>query len=207
MNTDNNRAECLEAFKKHCPFSADEIAWSVWKMAWQLKPVSSPSPVKEIENDGWILSRERMPEFDGMYYVYGFMHHPCGNVTPFHKIVECKFNQWVKSDVGEQMTSWRPLLNPPTEKGEKEPTQEVHSIRCASYTSEGLRKRGHVPGACDCKEKPVKEIKSAEEILRKNIAITQRHEFNNAAWADAVTRVDYKMMLTAMEEYANQFKP
>lgn len=64
----------------------------------------------------WNLSREKKPDFDGFYYVYGFMHHSCGNVTPFHKIVECKMNQWVKSDVGEQMTYWRQLLETPAIK-------------------------------------------------------------------------------------------
>lgn len=68
-----------------------------------------PSPTSEL----WKLSRKQMPDFDGMYYVYGFMHHSCGNVTPFHKIVECRNNQWLKSDVGEQMTYWRSLLLPP----------------------------------------------------------------------------------------------
>ncbi len=61
----------------------------------------------------WNLSRQKMPDFDGFYYVYGFMHHSCGNVTPFHKIVECRITQWVKSDVGEQMTYWRNLLTMP----------------------------------------------------------------------------------------------
>lgn len=61
----------------------------------------------------WVLSREKMPDHDGFYYVYGFLHHECGNVTPFHMIVECRLNQWVKSDVGQQMTYWRPLLDPP----------------------------------------------------------------------------------------------
>lgn len=38
---------------------------------------------EEKQTLGWNLSRKKMPDFDGMYYVYGFMHHPCGNVTPF----------------------------------------------------------------------------------------------------------------------------
>ena len=63
--------------------------------------------------DGWNLSREKMPDYDGWYYVYGFMHESCGAVNPFHKIVRCHMSQWVKSDTGEQMTFWRPLLTPP----------------------------------------------------------------------------------------------
>lgn len=77
--------------------------------------IKEPAP-NIINQDDWTLSRVKMPDFDGPYYVYGFMHHSCGNVTPFHKIVECKMNQWVKSDLGEQMTYWRNLLTPPVIK-------------------------------------------------------------------------------------------
>jgi hypothetical protein len=71
--------------------------------------------VIEFQTEGWTLSRERMPDVDGQYHIYGFMHHECGNVTPFQKIVQCQFNQWIKIP-GEQMTYWRPLLLPPNIK-------------------------------------------------------------------------------------------
>ena len=82
--------------------------------------------IKDFESaEDWTLSREKMPDFDGKYYVYGFMHHSCGNVTPFHKIVECKMNQWVKSDIGEQMTYWRNLLpEPKLSSHEQEPEHQ-----------------------------------------------------------------------------------
>jgi len=56
------------------------------------------------------LSREFMPDFDGEYYVCGYMHHECGNVTEFHRIAYCKNNQWIKNDIGEQITFWTNLL-------------------------------------------------------------------------------------------------
>jgi hypothetical protein len=103
--------------------SAQKLGYTDWEEAICIED-GPPNPdnintiIAEIaeflfEEQGWTLSRKKMPDFDGMYYVYGFMHHPCGNVTPFHKIVECRMNQWVKSDVGEQMTYWRTLLCPP----------------------------------------------------------------------------------------------
>lgn len=58
----------------------------------------------------WTLSREQMPEFDGMYLVAGWEYHECGNITPFMRTVECKMNQWVKAHSGLQMTYWRELF-------------------------------------------------------------------------------------------------
>jgi hypothetical protein len=85
----------------------------------------------------WTLSRKKMPDFDGMYYVYGFMHHPCGNVTPFYKVVECKMNQWVKSDIGEQMTYWRSNLPPPIMEDEEGPIESALSKAKSLNVKEG----------------------------------------------------------------------
>lgn len=47
-----------------------------------------------------------------------------------------------------------------------QPKPETHSIRCASYTTENLKKRGHKPGECDCKPKP-EPVESQEELWRE----------------------------------------
>jgi len=81
----------------------------------------------KTDNEGWILSREKMPDFDGEYLIAGYLYHECGNITKFQKVVTCRFNQWVRDDIGEQMTYWRPLLPFP-----KETDQEKENLK--SYT-------------------------------------------------------------------------
>lgn len=92
----------------------------LYRRACQEVPVSLPSAnedqIELWQINGWILSREKMPDVDGEYLIYGWMHTECGNVYPFQKVATCRFNQWVKSDVGEQMTYWRPLLLAPVQK-------------------------------------------------------------------------------------------
>lgn len=75
--------------------------------------IGSAQQELQAYRDEWILSRERMPDVDGEYLVAGWLYHECGNITQFQKVVTCRFNQWVKNDVGEQMTYWRPLLPMP----------------------------------------------------------------------------------------------
>lgn len=66
--------------------------------------------------ESFILSIDRMPEYDGVYLVAGWLYHECGNVTPFFKVAECRMNKWVKQDVGEHMTYWKELeLHPDTD--------------------------------------------------------------------------------------------
>lgn len=89
------------------------ITWEEIRDALNSREPVVSQDQEEQDRKGWILSRERMPDFDGEYLIYGFMHEECGNVHPFQKVVTCRFNQWVKSDVGEQMTYWRPLLPAP----------------------------------------------------------------------------------------------
>lgn len=43
------------------------------------------------------------------------------------------------------------------------PVSQQHSIYCASYTTEALQKRGHIPGKCDCGQP--EKVESQEELL------------------------------------------
>jgi hypothetical protein len=45
--------------------------------------------------------------------------------------------------------------------------EEIHSIHCASYTTEALQKRGHVAGKCDCKDQPSVREENQEEIWKE----------------------------------------
>jgi hypothetical protein len=87
----------------------DHTSYPTFKKVARIKP----KKVEEIDDDGWILSREKMPDVDGFYYVYAFVHEECGNIYPVHIIAECRINQWIKPDEGYQMTYWRPLINAP----------------------------------------------------------------------------------------------
>lgn len=55
----------------------------------------------------------------------------------------------------------------------KEPL--VHSIRCAAYTNDGLQKRGHIPGECNCKE-PLEDTGSKETQEEVHEMIAKVHE-------------------------------
>jgi hypothetical protein len=69
---------------------------------------------------------------------------------------------------------------------------EKHSIRCASYTSEGLQKRGHKPGECNCKSvaSPVEE---EQEYLWRQV-----DKIFNVKWS-------YGMPDHVMEELKEKF--
>lgn len=60
--------------------------------------------------NGFYLTEEIMPEFDGTYYVCGYKYEECGAIHEFHIIAECRNNEWVKPDVGYQMMYWREKL-------------------------------------------------------------------------------------------------
>jgi hypothetical protein len=67
-----------------------------------------------------------------------------------------------------------------------EQPERTHSIRCASYTSEGLRKRGHIAGKCDCQpeaagqEQEMQAYCSGEEIMLIDFFSSYFSEVSNA---------------------------
>jgi hypothetical protein len=82
-----------------------------------------------------------------------------------------------------------------------EQPERTHSIRCASYTSEGLRKRGHIAGKCDCQpEAAGQEQETAEaflKALKPQVADFDKH--------DKVAKVfDYYDMTGFAAQYASQ---
>lgn len=98
-----------KAFDPNHPLTLQDAVDFAHYVHDQLSISSKSEPLGAEEHEGWTLSREEMPPYDGPYLCFLERDNECGTTTKYQMVCQNRKNKFIPDDGRSKIIAWRTL--------------------------------------------------------------------------------------------------